>query len=126
MCSRDVYKRQDIKTSQVRKYIFKIQELNPRPLSGYTGGTDQYIAVSYTHLKEIKDVDSVAGMISSGSSGISSMTSGGSSNEDKSSMYVLLKEKKKHTNKEIKKEILKKTKKFDCEVEVQELSLIHI
>lgn len=28
----------DIKTSQVRKYIFKIQELNPRPLSGYTGG----------------------------------------------------------------------------------------
>ena len=33
----------DIKTSQVRKYIFKIQELNPRPLSGYTGGTDQYI-----------------------------------------------------------------------------------
>ncbi len=27
----------DIKTSQVRKYIFKIQELNPRPLSGYTG-----------------------------------------------------------------------------------------
>ena len=33
----------DIKTSQVRKYIFKIQELNPRPLSGYTGETDQYI-----------------------------------------------------------------------------------
>ena len=58
-------------------------------------------------VKEIKDVDSVAGMISSGSSGISSMTSGGSSNEDQSSMYVLLKEKKKHTNKEIKKEILK-------------------
>ena len=62
-------------------------------------------------------------MISSGSSGISSMTSGGSSNEDQSSMYVLLKEKKKHTNKEIKKEILKKTKKFDCEVEVQESSM---
>ena len=38
-------------------------------------------------------------------------------------MYVLLKEKKKHTNKEIKKEILKKTKKFDCEVEVQESSM---
>ena len=74
-------------------------------------------------VKEIKDVDSVAGMISSGSSGISSMTSGGSSNEDQSSMYVLLKEKKKHTNKEIKKEILKKTKKFDCEVEVQESSM---
>jgi len=73
-------------------------------------------------VKEIKDVDSVAGMISSGS-GISSMTSGGSSNEDQSSMYVLLKEKKKHTNKEIKKEILKKTKKFDCEVEVQESSM---
>ena len=34
---------ENIKTSQVRKYIFKIQELNPRPLSGYTGGTDQYI-----------------------------------------------------------------------------------
>lgn len=33
----------DIKTSQVRKYIFEIQRLNPRPLSGYTGGTDQYI-----------------------------------------------------------------------------------
>ena len=74
-------------------------------------------------VKEIKDVDSVAGMISSGSSGISSMTSGGSSNEYQSSMYVLLKEKKKHTNKEIKKEILKKTKKFDCEVEVQESSM---
>ena len=74
-------------------------------------------------VKEIKDVDSVAGMISSGSSGISSMTSGGSSNEDQSSMYVLLKEKKEHTNKEIKKEILKKTKKFDCEVEVQESSM---
>ena len=70
-------------------------------------------------VKEIKDVDSVAGMISSGSSGISSMTSGGSSNEDQSSMYVLLKEKKKHTN----KEIIKKTKKFDCEVEVQESSM---
>ena len=43
--------------------------------------------------------------------------------EDQSSMYVLLKEKKKHTNKEIKKEILKKTKKCDCEVEVQESSM---
>lgn len=74
-------------------------------------------------VKEIKDVDSVAGMISSGSSGMSAMTSGGSSNEDQSSMYVLLKEKKKHTNKEIKREILKKTKKFDCEIEVQESSM---
>lgn len=33
----------DIKTSQVRKYIFEIQRLNPRPLSGYGGGTDEYI-----------------------------------------------------------------------------------
>ena len=74
-------------------------------------------------VQEIKDVDSVAGMISSGSSGMSAMTSGGSSNEDQSSMYILLKEKKKHTNKEIKKEILKKTKKFDCEIEVQESSM---
>ena len=54
---------------------------------------------------------------------MSAMTSGGSSNEDQSSMYILLKEKKKHTNKEIKKEILKKTKKFDCEIEVQESSM---
>ena len=74
-------------------------------------------------VQEIKDVDSVAGMISLGSSGMSAMTSGGSSNEDQSSMYILLKEKKKHTNKEIKKEILKKTKKFDCEIEVQESSM---
>ena len=36
----------DIKTSQVRKYIFEIQRLNPRPLSGYTGGTEQYMHVS--------------------------------------------------------------------------------
>ena len=76
-----------------------------------------------TKVKEIKDVDSVAGMISSGSSGISAMTSGGSSNHDQSTMYVLLKDKKKHTNKEIKKEILKKTKKFDCEIDVQESSM---
>ena len=27
----------NIKTSQVRKYIFEIQRLNPKPLSGYTG-----------------------------------------------------------------------------------------
>ena len=73
-------------------------------------------------VKEIKDVDSVAGMISSGS-GMSAMTSGSSSNNDESSMYVLLKEDKKHTNKEIKKQILQKTKKFDCEVEVQESSM---
>ena len=33
----------DIKTSQVRKYIFEIQRLNPRPLSGYVGGVDEYI-----------------------------------------------------------------------------------
>ena len=40
-------------------------------------------------VQEIKDVDSVAGMRSSGSSGMSAMTSGGSSNEDQSSMYIL-------------------------------------
>lgn len=75
-------------------------------------------------VKEIKDVDSVAGMISSGSSsGISAMSSGGSSSNDQSSMYVLLKDNKKHTNKEIKKQILDKTKKFDCEVDVQESSM---
>ena len=84
---------------------------------------EETASMTDTVMKKVKDVDSVAGMISSGSSGISSMTSGGSSNEDQSSMYVLLKEKKKHTNKEIKKEILKKTKKFDCEVEVQESSM---
>lgn len=33
----------DIKTAQVRKYIFEIQKLNPRPLSGYSGETQQYI-----------------------------------------------------------------------------------
>ena len=32
-----------IKTAEVRKYIFEIQRLNPRPLSGYTGGTQEYI-----------------------------------------------------------------------------------
>ena len=45
----------DIKTSQVRKYIFKIQELNPRPLSGYTGGTDQYIVPDILMEKDIVD-----------------------------------------------------------------------
>ena len=74
-------------------------------------------------VKEIKDVDSVAGMISSGSSGISSMTSGGSSNEDQSSMYVLLKEKKKHTNKRDQERNPKENKEIDCEVEVQESSM---
>ena len=73
-------------------------------------------------VREINDVDSVAAMISSGS-GVSSLTSSGSSNNDQSTMYVLLKDKKKHTNKEIKKQILQKTKKFDCEVEVQESSM---
>lgn len=33
----------NINTSQVRKYIFEIQRLNPKPLSGYSGGSDQYI-----------------------------------------------------------------------------------
>lgn len=33
----------NISTAQVRKYIFQIQRLNPRPLSGYSGGIDQYI-----------------------------------------------------------------------------------
>ena len=74
-------------------------------------------------VKEIKDVDSVAGMISNSSSGMSAMTSGGASNNDQSSMYVLLKDDKKHTNKEIKKQILEKTKKFDCEIEVSESSM---
>lgn len=70
-------------------------------------------------IKEIDDVDSVAGMISSGSMGMSS----GTANNDQSSMYILLKENKKKTNQQIKQEILKKTKKFDCEIEIQESNM---
>ena len=72
-------------------------------------------------VKEIPDVDSVAAMISSGSMGMG--TSSGSANHDQSSMYILLKENKKKSNKQIKQEILKKTKKFDCEIEVQESNM---
>lgn len=72
-------------------------------------------------VKDIDDVESVAAMMSTGSSGM--MASMGSSNTDKSSMYILLKEDKKKTNKQIKKEILDKTKKFDCEIEVQESNM---
>lgn len=46
----------DIKTSQVRKYIFEIQELNPRPLSGYIGGTDQYIVPDILMEKDGEDL----------------------------------------------------------------------
>lgn len=73
-------------------------------------------------VKGISDVKSVAAMIvSDSSSGMG--TSTGSSAKDESSMYILLKEKKKKTNKEIKNEILKRTKKFDCEILVQESSM---
>lgn len=73
-------------------------------------------------VKEIKDVESVAAMISSDSSSGMASTSTGSA-KDQSSMYILLKEDKKKTNKEIKNEILRKTKKFDCEIQVQESSM---
>ena len=33
----------NISTAQVRKYIFEIQRLNPRPLCGFIGNADQYI-----------------------------------------------------------------------------------
>lgn len=72
-------------------------------------------------VKSIKDVDSVAAMISSGSSGMG--MSSGAGAERKSSMYILLKENKKKTNHQIKTDILKKTKKYDCIVEVQESSM---
>ncbi len=81
-------------------------------------------AMSDTVLKKVKDIDdveSVAAMMSTGSSGM--MASMGGSNTDQSSMYILLKEDKKKTNKQIKREILQKTKKFDCEIEVQESSM---
>lgn len=32
-----------ISTAQVRKYIFEIQRLNPKPFSGYTGEMNQYV-----------------------------------------------------------------------------------
>lgn len=72
-------------------------------------------------IKKIKDVYSVAAMITTDSTGMG--MSSGKSNTDRSSMYILLKENKKKTNKEIKKEILKKTKKFDCEIEVMESNM---
>lgn len=75
-------------------------------------------------VRSISDVDSVAAMISSSdSTGLSSISSSGKKTTDQSSMYILLKDKKKHTNKQIKNEILKKTKPFDCEVDVQESSM---
>lgn len=81
-------------------------------------------AMSDTVLQKVKDIDdveSVAAMMSGTSSGI--MSSMGGSDTDRSSMYILLKEDKKKTNKQIKKEILNKTKKFDCEIEVQESTM---
>lgn len=72
-------------------------------------------------IREISDVDSVGAMVSS-SSGMSG-TSGSKANQDTASVYIMLKEDKKHTNKEIKNEILSKTKKFDCEIQIQESNM---
>ncbi|MDD3183740.1 MAG: efflux RND transporter permease subunit [Anaerostipes sp.] len=74
-------------------------------------------------VREISDVDSVGAMMQSSSSSsvsMSSLSGSSSSNDTTSSMYILLNENKKQSNKEIKNEIIKKTKKFDCKIEVQE------
>ena len=73
-------------------------------------------------IREISDVDSVGAMVSS-SSGIGGTSSSSKANQDTASVYIMLKEDKKHTNKEIKNEILNKTKKFDCEIQVQESNM---
>ena len=65
---------------------------------------------------EIKDITKI-GSMQAGQSGMSAL-SGGSTGAKQVSMYVLLKEDKTHTNKEIQKMIEKKTKDFPCELEI--------
>jgi HAE1 family hydrophobic/amphiphilic exporter-1 len=64
---------------------------------------------------EISDVKKI-GSMQSGSNALSSLT--GSSNDKSVSMYLMLKEDKKLTNKQIQKQIEKKTQDYDCELEI--------
>lgn len=64
---------------------------------------------------EISDIETVGSMQSNGNS---VMSLGGSSNDLSVTMYVMLKEDKKLTNKQIKKKLEDKTKDFDCELKV--------
>lgn len=63
---------------------------------------------------EISDIKTVGSMQSNGSG----MSLGSSSNDLSVTMYVMLKEDKKLTNKQIKKKLEDKTKDFDCELNV--------
>lgn len=62
----------------------------------------------------IKDVEGIGAIESSSSMSFNSS----SNNPNNMSAYIILKEDKKHTNKEIGEEIKKKTKYLDCEIEV--------
>lgn len=70
-------------------------------------------------IRKIKDVESVGAMAGGGSM----MGMGGKSAANEISMYVTLKEDKKHSNEEIKREILKNTKDIKCELEVSASSM---
>lgn len=65
---------------------------------------------------EIKDVKTIGSMQNSGN-GMEAM-GGGSSNKKSVTMYLMLKEDKVLTNKQIQKKIEKKTKDFDCELNI--------
>ena len=65
---------------------------------------------------EIKDVEKIGSMQNSGTG---MMSAGGSSTGEKSvTMYVMLKEDKQLTNKQIQKKIEEKTKDFGCELDI--------
>lgn len=64
---------------------------------------------------EIEDIETVGAMVG----GNSLMSMGGSDSVDTVSMYIICKEKKKHSNQEIADMIVGKTKDFGCEIAVQ-------
>jgi HAE1 family hydrophobic/amphiphilic exporter-1 len=64
---------------------------------------------------EISDVEKI-GSMQSGTSALSSLT--GSSNQKSVSMYLMLKEDKKLTNKQIQKQIEKRTEDYNCDLEI--------
>lgn len=66
---------------------------------------------------EISDIETVGSMQSNGS-GDSLMLMGDSTNDLSVTMYIMLKEDKKLTNKQIKKKLEDKTKDFDCELDI--------
>lgn len=74
--------------------------------------TDEVVA----SIQDMEDIESIGAM--AGGSSMSAMLGGGSEDTTTASIYLVLKEDKKLTGEELEKEILNRTKDFNCEVEV--------